>query len=122
MSLVATGRTAGISVTRKSRSARRNVAVAGSRGFWRNPKRVEPAVLQVKAESDWLIRHRRQIINTAPTNSLQGFVRRHWQALLLRQTRQDLARLIQNLDSQLALRVVQVDEQMFSCEAHWLRE
>src|SRR5438045_7304429 len=108
MSLVATGRVARITITGKSRPACANVAITGSRGFRRNPKGVELAVSEVKAKSDWPVRHRRHIINTDPTNSLQGFVGRHWQAILHREARQDLTRLVQNLDSQFALWVVHV--------------
>src|SRR6266516_2678814 len=121
MSLVVNGRTAGIPVTGKSRSACGDVAVTCSRAIRRNPKGVEPAVFQVKAKADWLVHRGRQIINNAPTNSLQGFVVRYWQAIRHREWRQDLARLIQNLDSQFALWVVHVDEKMLSTEAHWTR-
>src|SRR5258706_13993268 len=91
MSSVAVQRTAGITVTGKARPARGNVTETGSCLLRRSPKGVELAVLQEKANPDWLVRQRRQIFNTIPPNRLQNFVGRHRDVILHRETWDDLA-------------------------------
>jgi hypothetical protein len=67
---ISSRRIAGIPVAGKFRPACGHAAETCSRDFWRNPKGVEMAVLQVKAKSDRLVRDGRQIFNTIPANSV----------------------------------------------------
>jgi len=121
MNLVPAGRSSVVAVTGKTRPARSHIAVTDSGSFRRNPKGVKPAVPQVKPKAERLVRQRGQIVNPLPTDRLQRFVGRHRNAILCGEPRHNLSHLVQNLDSQFALRVVQIDEQMFSTEAHWPR-
>src|SRR6185503_13816074 len=95
------------------------VTLTRSGFFRRYPEGEESAVFQVKAEAHGLIRQRRQIFNTSPANRLQRFVCGHRRAILHREARHNFARLVQNFDTQFALRIVHVDEQMLSGETHW---
>src|SRR5215475_6475426 len=86
--------------------------------FRRYPEGEEPPILQVKPETHWLIRQRRQIFNASPEDRMQRGVRGHWQAIPRRESRHNFAPLTQNFDAQLALRIVHVNEQMPARESH----
>src|SRR2546428_31523 len=99
-----------ITVARKSRPACGNVAVTDAGGFRRNPEGVEFAVLQVKADPDWLVRQRSQIFKPIPANRMQRPVGRHRNTILRRETWDDPAGLVEHLDSEFTVWIVHIDE------------
>ena len=108
-----------VTITGKSRAAGSDVSLARSVLLRRNPEGEELVILKMKAKADGLVRERRQIVHTFPTNRLQGFVGCHGNTISRRETREDLAGLVQNFDAQFALGISHIDEQMLSSEAHW---
>jgi hypothetical protein len=58
-----------VTITGKSRAAGSDVSLARSVLLRRNPEGEELAILKMKAKADGLVRERRQIVHTIPTNS-----------------------------------------------------
>ena len=109
-------RTSRIPIPGKPRTTCGDITVTRPGTFRRNPKRVEPAVPEVKAKPDRLVDERRQILDALPANGLQSLVGRCWQAILRSEARHDFACRVKNLHAQFAPRTIDVHEQVLAAK------
>ena len=94
-----------------------DVAVAGARGVWTDPERVERAICDVESESDGTIGERGHVGCGRPGHACARAVAADRDARRSRVWRDRFSVRVEELDSQLACRRGHVDEQMFSAEA-----
>src|SRR5262249_33551917 len=99
-------------------TARGDVAVTRAARFRAHPEGVQFSLRQVKAELHRPPRQPRQVPRPLPGHLLQGAVATHGPTRLLREGFERVPLLVEHLGTQLAIRRVQVDEEILAAKAH----